>query len=120
LRCEFLSKQHLGELLITAPVGQYGGTGRTASYVQAGPGTVVLSGVNTYTQPSYLNGGVTVISADSGLGAVGTGAQVNLNGGTLLSSASINLDNIGSQQAHGRRWQQRWWFGGGHRSNSDH
>jgi len=94
----FYQNNNLGELLITAPVGQYGGTGRTASYVQAGPGTVVLSGVNTYTQPSYLNGGVTVISADSGLGAVGTGAQVNLNGGTLLSMASINLDNIGSNK----------------------
>ena len=93
---DFYQNNTLGELVITAPIGDYGGTGRTTTYVQGGAGTVVLSGVNTYTKQSYLNGGVTVISANSGLGAVATGSQVNLNGGTLLSTASITLDNAGS------------------------
>ena len=36
----------------------------TASYTQAGPGTVVLSAPNTYTGQNYLDGGVTEIVAD--------------------------------------------------------
>jgi autotransporter-associated beta strand protein len=95
---DFYQNNTLGELVISSPIGDYGGTGRTTTYVQGGPGTVVLSGVNTYTKQSYLNSGVTVISADSGLGAVASGSQVNLNGGTLLSTASITLDNAGNNK----------------------
>jgi len=68
----------------------------SSGYVQAGPGTVVLNGVNIFTGPVYLNGGVTEIEADSGLGAVATAAAVNLNGGTVLSGTTFKLDNSGA------------------------
>ena len=74
------------------------GNGKVAggSVVQAGPGTVVYGNVvNSYTGPTYLNGGVTEIGTDAGLGAVATGAAVNLNGGTILGSATFALDNAG-------------------------
>jgi autotransporter-associated beta strand protein len=74
--------------------------GKTAggSWVQAGAGTVVYSGANTFTGPLYLVGGVSEISADSGLGAVGSGTTVNLNGGTILGKANFTLDNLGSNK----------------------
>ena len=86
----------LGELLFQDAL--VNSQSHTTSYAQAGPGTVVKSGTDANTGASYLNGGVTEIAADANLGAAGTGAAVNLNGGTLLSSASITLDNSGSKQ----------------------
>jgi len=82
-----------GELLITAPIGDYGGTARTTDYVQAGSGTVVLSGVNTYSQATYLDGGDTVVAADSGFGAVANGSPVILNGGTAVGDANFTMYN---------------------------
>jgi autotransporter-associated beta strand protein len=68
------------------------------SWVQAGAGTVVYAAANTFTGPMYLEGGVSEITADSGLGAPGTGATVNMNGGTILGNATFTLDNSGSKQ----------------------
>ncbi|HTR41167.1 MAG TPA: autotransporter-associated beta strand repeat-containing protein [Pseudomonadales bacterium] len=74
--------------------------GKTAggSWVQAGAGTVVYAAANTFTGPMYLEGGVSEITADSGLGAPGTGATINLNGGTILGNATFTLDNSGSNK----------------------
>lgn len=74
--------------------------GKTAggSWVQTGAGTIVYSAANTFTGPLYLEGGVSEIGADSGLGAASTGATVNLNGGTILGKANFTLDNSGSKQ----------------------
>ena len=72
------------------------GTSTPTSIVQSGPGTVVYGGVNNYSAPTYLNGGVSVITADSGLGAPVSAAAVNLNGGTLLGNATFTLDNVGT------------------------
>jgi autotransporter-associated beta strand protein len=66
------------------------------TYVQSGAGTVNYTGVNTYTGQTYLNGGVSEIGADSAFGAPATAAAVNLNGGTIFGSVSVNLDNAGS------------------------
>jgi autotransporter-associated beta strand protein len=76
------------------------GDGKTTggSWVQAGAGTVVYAAVNTFTGPMYLVGGVSEITADSGLGAPGTGATVNMNGGTILGNATFTLDNSGSNK----------------------
>ena len=68
------------------------------SYIQAGPGTVVMS-TNTYSGPytgtNFLNGGFTVITGDSSLGVPGAAAGVLLSGGTLVGNATMTLDNGG-------------------------
>jgi len=60
---------------------------------QAGPGTVVLSGTNTYTGANYLNGGITKVSADLNLGAAPASAvtDVVFNGGTLQYGGGFTL-----------------------------
>ena len=63
-----------------------------------GTGTTTLSGVNTYTGVTVAGGGAVVdISADSGLGAVATGAALTLNNATLQAGATFTLDNSGSK-----------------------
>jgi fibronectin-binding autotransporter adhesin len=73
-----------------------GSTGAT-QYIQSGVGTVLQAGsVNAYTGQTYLNGGYDVIGNNQGLGAVATGATLNLNGGTLVGNATFSLDNGGN------------------------
>jgi fibronectin-binding autotransporter adhesin len=62
----------------------------------ASTNTLTLSGVNTYSGPTTINGGTLSISADANLGtAPGTVTlgQIVLAGGTLNSSASFTLDS---------------------------
>ena len=68
------------------------------SWIQAGTGTVVYAAANTFTGPMFLLGGVSEITADSGLGAPGTGATINMNGGTILGNATFTLDNSGANK----------------------
>ena len=70
--------------------------GQSNGLVQAGPGTVVYSGVNSFELPTYLNGGYSVVSADSGFGQAADGSAVNLDGGTVVGNASFAMDNSGS------------------------
>ena len=69
-------------------------------FVKDGQGTFISTGAYTgqgyYTGQTYVNNGVWQIYGDSGVGAVATGAQVNLNGGTLLGAATLTLDNAGA------------------------
>ena len=81
-----------GELVFIETGGYYNLLG-SGSYIQGGPGTVFLDGINgnDYTGVNYLNGGVTEIASQSG-GAGGVAGQLgaatspalNLNGGTLV------------------------------------
>jgi autotransporter-associated beta strand protein len=73
----------------------YGGVDSGSAYVQAGPGLVDFSVANTYNGPSYLNGGVTEILSDAGLGTANSNATIYLNGGTVLAGASCTMDNGG-------------------------
>jgi autotransporter-associated beta strand protein len=66
--------------------------------VQAGPGTVVYTGANTYTSQTWLNGGVAEIFADNGVGNPANGANLNLNGGTVMGGTSFTLDNAGANK----------------------
>jgi autotransporter-associated beta strand protein len=73
-------------------------TANATSYIQAGPGTVVMGYppvAYQYTGQSWLNGGCTVVFNDAGLGLPGTGAPVNLNGGTVVGNGRMTLDNGG-------------------------
>ena len=74
----------------------YNGRGSTPSVdgiVQNGPGTVVYSAANTYSNVTYLNGGYSVVTADSGFGAPAKASAVNLNGGSIVGNATFTLDN---------------------------
>jgi beta-galactosidase len=73
-------------------------TANATSYIQAGPGTVVMGYppvAYQYTGQSWLNGGCTMVVNDAGLGLPSTGAPVNLNGGTVVGNATMTLDNGG-------------------------
>lgn len=68
--------------------------GAPLAYIQAGPGTV-MRGASLYTGLSYLNGGCTVVTNDSCLGASATAAAVVMSGGTIVGGLTISLDNGG-------------------------
>ena len=74
--------------------GQYNGL------VQAGPGTVVYSGANSYELGACLNGGCSVITAFNGFGQPGNGytsvSAVTLNGGTVVGNATFANDQAGT------------------------
>ena len=91
-----------GGLLIIAPASgttsSFTGTitGSGVSLVLDGPGTLILSGANTYTGPTVIDGGVLSISADGNLGAdpaSATANQVVINsGGTLQATGTMTLN----------------------------
>ena len=75
-----------------------GGTGYTATIaatlagaaklVKTDLGTLVLSGINTYTGGTAVNGGTLQVSQDSNMGALA--GALSLNGGTLATTATFD------------------------------
>ena len=86
----------LGYLNISLTLGAGRQAGQDNGLVQAGSGTVFFSGVNVYGQNTYLNGGFSVVTTDSGFGAVTNASPVTLNGGTIFGNASFTMDNSGA------------------------
>jgi fibronectin-binding autotransporter adhesin len=84
-----------GELILNSTMGN--SKAGSATYVQAGPGTVSITGTASgYVGQNYLNGGVTLIAGNGSIGLATTGAAVNLNGGTLVGSGIFALDSGGT------------------------
>ena len=73
------------------------GNGLTGGDVQAGGGTLVLGGLNTYSGVTNINSGVLSISVTDNLGNGSATNGVSLNGGTLRSTGA-NVD-LGSSRS---------------------
>jgi autotransporter-associated beta strand protein len=82
-----------GKLTINAAITDNPGS---STLTKTGPGTLVLGASNTYTGASWIEGGVTSISQNANLGDPGTGAQINMTGGTLQATSTFGLNNGGA------------------------
>ena len=92
--------------------GFNGGTGGTL--IKAGTGSLILSGANTYTGATNVNGGtlsvngsiasssLITVNAGATLGGNGTVGNTTINGGTLAPGNSIGtLDGARQSRLHG-------------------
>ncbi|TDU80756.1 putative secreted protein with PEP-CTERM sorting signal [Prosthecobacter fusiformis] len=81
-----------GALTIDSNIIENGGT----ALVKTGRGELILTGTNTYTGGTFLNGGIITVSSDDQLGAVPGATEagnLRFNGGTLNTTANMTLDS---------------------------
>ena len=63
----------------------------TGSIIKTGGGTAILSGNNTYTGTTTINGGTLNITH---VNALGNSTAININGGSLIVSADDSIDGM--------------------------
>jgi outer membrane autotransporter protein len=73
--------------LSTSVSGVIDDSGLNGTLVKIGTGTLTLSGANTYTGGTTINGGAIAVSADTNLGSAAGG--LTFGGGTLQTTASF-------------------------------
>lgn len=92
-------------LTISSVIADNAGSSAGNALVKTGTGELVLSGINTYTGRTFLNGGTLRISRDANLGVVPGALMadgIHANGGILATDTpfgavgDINLDNGGN------------------------
>lgn len=91
----YLSNTHLSNLLTVNSTVADNGTG-VVNVTSSGPGTLVLTGANTYTGRTTVGGGTLRISSEQNLGSNPlsfSADHLTLAGGTLNATASFSLDD---------------------------
>ena len=65
-----------------------------SSFIKNGAGTLILSGANTYTGPTVVNGGTLIVTNASGLGTTAGGTTVNAGAALTISGVNIVGENV--------------------------
>jgi autotransporter-associated beta strand protein len=68
------------------------GTAGTLSYTKSGAGTQILTGTNTYTGQTNVNGGVLQLGNGGTAGALASGSAVVFSNGNLVVNRSDNIN----------------------------
>jgi autotransporter-associated beta strand protein len=91
----YLTNHHTSNLMTINSTIANNGTGEV-TLVKSGAGTTVLAGNNTFSGKTYVGAGKLSIAAESALGVVAGGGaadQLTLAGGTLLTTATMTIDD---------------------------
>jgi autotransporter-associated beta strand protein len=92
----------LGTLAISSPIVN-NASGSFDDLTIGGGGVVVLSGANTYTGPTNINGGTVISNSNSNFGSTtGTVAGININNATLEFTGSSTI-TLGTTATTGLR-----------------
>ncbi|MCX6916425.1 MAG: autotransporter-associated beta strand repeat-containing protein [Verrucomicrobia bacterium] len=85
-----------GKLIITSVI-----SGGSCGLTKSGPGTVELTGANTYTGPTTISAGTLSLSTGSAIVDTGAVSLANVSGATLLLNSSKTIGSLSGGGATG-------------------